>query len=122
MVLSDVFKLPFRIYRKVKRIVFSKNKNDKNGNLPISYQEYNRIKSLARYQYDETILFGKKFRIADAISFLSSLQEIFVGEIYKFIPGSGPITIIDCGANIGLASIYFKMKFPEARVMAFEAD
>ena len=42
---------------------------------------------------------------------------------YKAILASGqkPL-IIDCGGNIGLASLYFKDQFPEARIVAVEPD
>jgi FkbM family methyltransferase len=48
-------------------------------------------------------------------------DEIFRKEIYSF-PASETATIIDCGANIGLATIYFKKKFPHAKIIAFEPD
>lgn len=54
--------------------------------------------------------------------FLHSVQEIFVDEVYKFEPERGDPTIIDCGANIGLSAIYFKSKWPESKVIAFEPD
>ena len=30
--------------------------------------------------------------------------------------------ILDCGANVGLASLFFKRRYPAARITAFEAD
>ena len=53
--------------------------------------------------------------------FLHTLKEIFVNEIYKAdIPPS--TFIIDCGANIGLSTIYFKQICPTAQIIAFEPD
>ncbi len=34
----------------------------------------------------------------------------------------GNYLIIDCGANIGLSSLYFHLRFPKAKVIAVEAD
>jgi len=33
-----------------------------------------------------------------------------------------PPRILDCGANVGLASLFFRRLFPDARITAFEAD
>ncbi|MES2559169.1 MAG: FkbM family methyltransferase [Bacteroidota bacterium] len=65
---------------------------------------------------------GGTLSMPDAQSFVWQFKELFVDEIYKFeTPSRNPI-IIDCGANIGLSCIYFKHRFPEARITAFEAD
>lgn len=50
------------------------------------------------------------------------MQEIFVENVY--LPVSLPESprIIDCGANIGLATIRFKAAYPDATILAFEAD
>jgi FkbM family methyltransferase len=58
----------------------------------------------------------------DAASFLSAYREIFIRNIYKFpSPRSDP-HIIDCGANIGVSVLYFKKLYPDAKIVAFEAD
>src|SRR6478735_7707633 len=33
-----------------------------------------------------------------------------------------PTVIVDCGANIGLATIFFKNKFPDATIIAVEPE
>lgn len=87
-----------------------------------SGKEKRRLEKLARYHPTSVCFFGKKINIVDAPTFLSSYNEIFKKEIYKFAPIKKDITIIDCGANIGLATIYFKKKFPDAQIVAFEPD
>ncbi len=48
--------------------------------------------------------------------------EIFVEQIYD-ARGLGPRPrIIDCGSNIGLSVIWFKQRYPDSTVLAFEAD
>jgi len=42
--------------------------------------------------------------------------------MYDFEAGRNDPLIIDCGANIGLSVIYFKQRYPAAKVIAFEAD
>ncbi len=34
----------------------------------------------------------------------------------------GPTSIVDAGANIGLASLYFAQRFPKSRIVALEVD
>jgi len=49
-------------------------------------------------------------------------EEIFVREDYKVhLKRRNPI-IFDCGANIGLASLYFALKFPHSKILAFEPN
>jgi FkbM family methyltransferase len=45
------------------------------------------------------------------------LEEVY-GDILKHVPDSA--SVIDLGANIGLASLYFAAKYPKSRVCAVE--
>ncbi len=50
------------------------------------------------------------------------LREIFFLGDYAFKnTGKAPPRILDVGANIGIATLYFKRYFPTARITAFEA-
>ena len=49
-------------------------------------------------------------------------REIFVRQHYYFRSNSEAPLILDCGANLGMASLYFKWLYPAARIMAFEPD
>ena len=53
---------------------------------------------------------------------LHTYKEIFENEIYFFSADSNKPVIIDCGANIGLSAIYFKLLYPDSTVVAFEPD
>lgn len=48
-------------------------------------------------------------------------QVLLQGE-YAFEFPFSPKTIIDAGANVGMASIYFACRFPEARIVAVEPE
>jgi FkbM family methyltransferase len=48
-------------------------------------------------------------------------NDIFAGVTYPMVPFvSGVKTILDIGANVGAASVYFALGYPDARVYAFE--
>ncbi|MEY3820750.1 MAG: FkbM family methyltransferase [Bacteroidota bacterium] len=53
---------------------------------------------------------------------LKTYSEIFVCEIYRFDATHTNPVIIDCGANIGISSLYFKSIYPAATLIAFEPD
>jgi FkbM family methyltransferase len=55
-------------------------------------------------------------------SFRIILWEIFFKGEYQFRAGIEDPVIFDCGANIGLATLFFKHIYPKARITAFEAD
>jgi FkbM family methyltransferase len=53
---------------------------------------------------------------------IKTYKEIFTQEIYKFNNSSSNPVIIDCGANIGLSTLYFAIAYPNSKVFAFEPD
>ena len=57
----------------------------------------------------------------DACTFVVCAREIFQQCCYAF-PGSGDLTILDCGANIGLSSVWLALNYPGAVIEAYEAD
>jgi FkbM family methyltransferase len=71
----------------------------------------------------QTITFrGKPLTVCDAASFLSAHQDIFVRRSYLFPTSQKTGLIIDAGANVGLASLWFSANYPGFRVIAIEAD
>ncbi len=48
--------------------------------------------------------------------------EIFFDNIYNIDLPIQPKTIIDAGANVGLASRFFKMKYPDSSIVLIEID
>jgi FkbM family methyltransferase len=49
-------------------------------------------------------------------------REIFARQYYYFDANDTTPAILDCGANVGMASLYFKWLYPKSRVRAFEPD
>ena len=63
-----------------------------------------------------------EFEYADAMTAWPQWDDIFVRSSLAFDAPTPQPRILDCGAHIGLASLYFKRQFPQARITAFEAD
>jgi FkbM family methyltransferase len=53
---------------------------------------------------------------------MTVFKEVLQEEEYGFNLSAPPLTIIDAGANIGLASIWFATRYPEAKIIAVEAE
>lgn len=58
----------------------------------------------------------------DACSLEPQWNDLFVRHTLRFTPSSPSPRVLDCGANIGLASLAILRCFPSARITAFEAD
>lgn len=63
-----------------------------------------------------------------SVSFLSEpqfrylMQEIMLEASYMFESETKQPRIIDCGSNIGMSIIFFKLLFPNSELVAFEPD
>lgn len=53
---------------------------------------------------------------------VSTYEQVFINQEYDFLVETQPNVIVDAGANIGLASIYFANKYPEAKIIAIEPE
>lgn len=49
-------------------------------------------------------------------------EEVFVRRAYDLGLAKAPQTIVDCGANIGLTSVFLANQYPEARILALEPE
>jgi len=86
------------------------------------YLEIHRIKKIPRFTYFKTNILGKTIHATDSASFLSTYNSIFKKQIFKFQTKNEEPLIIDCGANIGLSVLYFKMLYPKSHIISFEPD
>jgi FkbM family methyltransferase len=61
-----------------------------------------------------------------SVAFRKGMQErhafaqVFIHREYDFDWGSDLERIVDAGANVGMATLYFKQRFPEAHIAAVE--
>jgi len=91
--------------------------------LPAEPQEPSaHLLQVPRFTPRMELLLGFPFEVADGPSFYANYQEIFEREIYRFTASTPAPRIIDCGANCGQSTIYFKHLYPSARITAIEAD
>jgi len=81
-----------------------------------------RYSHYPRYKKTTLNLNGRVLEVPDIASFLSTHEELFVNEIYKFESDEASPVILDFGANIGLSILYFKYLYPLSTVIAYEAD
>lgn len=83
---------------------------------------YLRLKlSRSNYSFEFSPL-QRKITLRPGNSDFSVFRQIFMnGEYDLDIPGT-PYTIIDAGANIGLAALHFHNQFPSARIFSIEPD
>ena len=65
---------------------------------------------------------GFRVRYLDSSSLWQAYHEIFMRQVYSFRSNKEAPVIFDCGANIGMATLYFKTNFPRSRIEAFEPD
>src|SRR5438876_9714131 len=81
-----------------------------------------RLNYRRKYHPLQITFAGRPMQVADADSFLGAYKEIFFDRVYAFPSATPRPLIIDGGANIGLATLFFKRIYPQSRVIAFEAD
>ena len=53
---------------------------------------------------------------------LPTYRQVFLQHEYDFDCGKPPAVIVDAGANVGMASVYFANKYPNARIIALEPE
>lgn len=108
-ILNPLLKFPYRLLRNAE------------------YRRLNRfhyqLKRVPRYQVGK-VKYNRDLDInyCDAPSFLSAFDEIFVNSIYDFETNGERPYIVDGGANIGLASLYWTLKFSSCEGVALEPD
>jgi FkbM family methyltransferase len=53
---------------------------------------------------------------------LNCLEQVFIGDEYNVPFAMTPRVIVDGGANIGMSTLFFAIKFPKARIFALEPE
>lgn len=82
----------------------------------------NIFRTAARYTHGHASAGPYRIEFSDAGSVWPQWDDIFVRGTLAFESGTSTPRILDCGANVGVASLYFKRCYPGARITAFEPD
>lgn len=75
-----------------------------------------------RYTRGSIRLLNYDIEYVDLLTLCPQWNDLFVRETLRVHLDEASPRILDCGANVGLASLYFKKLYPRARVTAYEAD
>jgi FkbM family methyltransferase len=75
-----------------------------------------------RYTHGTIELLGFRLNYVDLLTVAPQWEDTFVNKLHAFHSVETSPRIIDCGANVGIVTLYYKRAFPAARVTAFEAD
>jgi len=113
--------LPSQIIRSLKQIGWGTQMALQTRSLVIPRLLWLRWRTPARSGGIFRFPFGP-VRYNDAASLLSLYLEIFLQHGYEVNGLNEAPFIIDCGSNIGLSALWFKQRYPKARLTAFEAD
>ncbi|MCC7023551.1 MAG: FkbM family methyltransferase [Thermomicrobiales bacterium] len=65
---------------------------------------------------------GYRFGYRNQDEFTRICQDVFDGHEYGFATRERSPLIVDAGAHVGVATHYFKRRYPGARVLAYEAN
>ena len=65
---------------------------------------------------------GYTVRFNDGPNLYILYKDIFAHRIYHFDAVRPDPLILDCGSNIGMSILYFKQRYPQARIIGFEPD
>lgn len=84
--------------------------------------ELQRLARLPRRRPGKTRILGPLLEYVDAATTRNDLEEVYRRRVYEFAPSKTGGMILDCGANIGLASIFLGTLAPAAQLVAVEAD
>ena len=79
------------------------------------------------FSHNRNILFSHRkylypIILRNGTSDIPTFHQVILYQDYDIDFGFDPQVIIDCGANIGLATVYFKNRFPSAKIISIEPE
>lgn len=94
---------------------------------PTSAFTYLRAKLRRKHRSAEPVCIpvgrGLNVSLRDCHTDLAIFEQVMLlGDLLPGKTGAQPAYIIDAGAHIGCSSVYYALKFPDARILAIEAE
>jgi FkbM family methyltransferase len=87
--------------------------------LPIFFNRERTKKRMIRFEYKD---YKNPVYLRGDSSDILVFEQVLLYQEYNVKYADTPLTIFDCGANIGLAAIYFKNRFPNAKIVCIEPE
>lgn len=75
-----------------------------------------------RYSPGSIEVMGYRLNYVDLLTVAPQWEDTFVRSLHAFHTRQAAPRILDCGANVGIVTLYYKRDFPSARITALEAD
>jgi len=108
--------------RRVQEMLREKLEEHRDPSLQKRKVEFGRLRMLPSKTPGYAIIDDKKFHYHDPSLLVVAWEHIYYRSCYDFPTVKADPTIIDCGANIGIAVRYWLEKFPKAKITAIEPD
>ena len=83
------------------------------------------VAAVSFYAEKEKIFFpklGRNLFLRRNTKDFETFEEVFIKSIYNINLPIKPTNIVDAGANVGLSTLFFKLKYPNATVDAVEIE
>jgi hypothetical protein len=61
---------------------------------------------------------GRKITLRGATTDVACFEKVFISKEYSSPFEYSPQVIVDAGANVGMATLYFASRYPTARILA----
>lgn len=90
--------------------------------LALDYAKLRVMEALVPQWRRPVRLAGFTVHYTDLASLRWLFKEIFVHRDYEPPSGTEVRSIVDAGANVGLATLFFRDRYPDAEIMSFEPD
>jgi FkbM family methyltransferase len=83
---------------------------------------HHRFKKIKSDKEKHIRIMGYKIFFFSYPTLINQFEEIFIYKSYRFESNTQNPLIFDCGSNIGISILYFKIFHPDSRIVAFEPD